>query len=120
MSIIYLIYVDRWAYVQVLYVLLVNSIHCIHLSSPYSLYICFFYSIHIRWNVPGAPKEKYGDTYKALEKFFYENHHRVGNILTYYLVPTHIGAVAFHYLFRGHNILKRMNPFAKQALKSTK
>ena len=44
---------------------------------------------------------------KAIEKFFYENHHRVGTWLEY-LVPLHIGAVGYHHLFRGHNLLARM------------
>lgn len=64
------------------------------------------------WNVPGTTKEKAERPFnKRWEKFFYENHHRVGHFLTYYLLPAHIGAVAFHYMFRGHNLLLRMNPF---------
>jgi cytochrome b561 len=40
----------------------------------------------------------------------------VGNFLTYYLFPAHVGAVAFHYMFRGHNLLRRMNPLGKQVI----
>jgi superoxide oxidase len=65
------------------------------------------------WKVPGAPPEKAeSPTYKAIEKFFYENHHRVGQMMEY-LLPIHVGAVIFHHLYRGHNMLRRMNPFAK-------
>ena len=67
-----------------------------------------------KWNVPGAPKEKYSDNYKALEKFFYENHHNVGHYLTYYIFPLHIAAVLFQTFVRKNNVLGRMNPFAKK------
>jgi len=68
------------------------------------------------WNVPGAPKEKAeSPPYKAVEKFFYENHHRVGQVLEY-LLPLHIGAVFFHHLVRSHKLIQRMNPFAKAAV----
>ena len=68
-----------------------------------------------KWYVPGAPKEKYGDTYKALEKFFYENHHNVGHYLTYYIFPIHIAAVLFNTFVRKNGILGRMNPFPKRS-----
>jgi cytochrome b561 len=61
-------------------------------------------------DVPGAPKEKAeSPPYKAVEKFMYENHHRVGQVLTYVL-PIHIGAAGYHVL-KGHKIFHRMNPF---------
>ena len=62
------------------------------------------------WNVPGAPKDKAeSPSYKAVEKFAYDNHHRVGQVLTYVL-PLHVGAAGYHVL-RGHKIFRRMNPF---------
>ena len=65
--------------------------------------------------VPGAPKDKAESApYKAVEKFMYDNHHRVGKFLTY-LLPLHIGAVGFHML-KGHKILARMNPLSKNPL----
>jgi cytochrome b561 len=70
-----------------------------------------------KWNVPGASKEAAASDFnKKWEKFFYENHHRVGNILTWYLFPLHIGAIGFTYFFRGHNIINRMLPWASKAI----
>ena len=70
------------------------------------------------WNVPGLPKEQYDERAKAIEDFFYTNHHRVGQVLEY-LVPLHIGAVGYHHLLRGHNLLGRMNPFAAKVVSET-
>ena len=70
-----------------------------------------------KWKVPGAPKEKVETpSYKAAEKFFYENHHLVGQVLEY-LIPIHIAAVGFHHMFRAHNMIRRMNPFVKSVSK---
>jgi cytochrome b561 len=67
-----------------------------------------------KWNVPGASKEAaQSDFNKKWEKFFYENHHRVGNFLTWYLFPIHIGALGFTYFVRGHSLFKRMLPWRK-------
>jgi cytochrome b561 len=75
------------------------------------------------WGVPfffinpapltAAPKEEIErnkELYAKWEKFFYENHHRVGNLL-YYIVPLHIGGVFFNTFFRGANMFKRMSIF---------
>ncbi len=75
------------------------------------------------WGVPffvvnpapftAAPKEEIEankEEYAKWEKFFYENHHRVGNLL-YYIVPLHVGGVLFNTVFRGTNMFKRMSVF---------
>lgn len=74
------------------------------------------------WGVPffvvnpapgtAASKEEiaaHKDEYARWEKFFYENHHRVGNLL-YYLVPLHVGGAVFNAAFRG-GIFHRMTIF---------
>jgi cytochrome b561 len=75
------------------------------------------------WGVPfffvnpapftAAPKEEIElnkESYAKWEKFFYENHHRVGNLL-YYLIPLHIGGTLFNTFFRGTNMFRRMSIF---------
>eukprot|EP01091_Cochliopodium_minus_P002999 TRINITY_DN12836_c0_g1_i1.p1 TRINITY_DN12836_c0_g1~~TRINITY_DN12836_c0_g1_i1.p1 ORF type:complete len:238 (-),score=51.45 TRINITY_DN12836_c0_g1_i1:9-722(-) len=65
-----------------------------------------------KWNVPGADQKYANDpTYESIWKWFYEKHHQVGSILNYVL-PIHVGATAYHVL-KGHQIFRRMNPFAK-------
>jgi cytochrome b561 len=75
------------------------------------------------WGVPfffvnpapftAAPKEEIElnkESYGKWEKFFYENHHRVGNLL-YYIIPLHIGGTLFNTFFRGTNMFRRMSIF---------
>lgn len=74
----------------------------------------FFY-----WDVPGLPKEKYTPRMKAIEDFFYVNHHRVGQWMEF-LVPVHIGAVVFNKLIRGQDIIRRMIPWGSKAIQAPK
>jgi len=48
----------------------------------------------------------------AWAKWAYQNHKLAGQALEY-IVPMHIGAVGFHHIFKGQNILTRVNPFAR-------
>eukprot|EP01091_Cochliopodium_minus_P013191 TRINITY_DN4188_c0_g1_i3.p1 TRINITY_DN4188_c0_g1~~TRINITY_DN4188_c0_g1_i3.p1 ORF type:complete len:146 (+),score=40.63 TRINITY_DN4188_c0_g1_i3:567-1004(+) len=64
-----------------------------------------------KWHIPGLPKEKAAKYEKVSSKLFWA-HHYVGIGLEY-LIPLHVGAVGYHYLFRGQNLLARMNPFTK-------
>ena len=48
----------------------------------------------------------------AWAKWAYQNHKLAGQALEY-LVPVHIGAVGFHHIAKGQNILTRVNPFTK-------
>jgi cytochrome b561 len=57
--------------------------------------------------VPGAEKAD-GEIAKKAFKF----HSNFGHYAQY-LIPAHVGAVGFHYFFRGRNILPRMLPPAK-------
>jgi cytochrome b561 len=71
--------------------------------------IPFFY-----WKVPGTSKANAGkEYYKKLTGFCYRNHKRMGSILEY-LIPLHVGAVAFVHLVKGQNAIRRINPFIKK------
>merc|ERR1712146_417892 len=65
------------------------------------------------WEFKGASEEDAKSPFnKKWEKFFYENHHTIGYILTWYLFPLHIGAVGFHAM-RGINLLRRLHSKCK-------
>jgi len=67
------------------------------------------------FNVPGASKEAAESPFnKKWEKFFYENHHRVGWWLTYVFLPLHLGALVFTRTVHGKNLLVRMWPWGKR------
>lgn len=57
--------------------------------------------------IPGAEKAD-----GAIAKQAFETHKQMGQFLEY-LVPVHVGAVAFQFLFKGRNILPRMIGFWK-------
>ena len=63
--------------------------------------------------VEGVSKET-AEKYGAVTKFFFKQHKNVGQVLEY-LIPLHVSASIFHYLFRGQNLLKRISPFAKKS-----
>uniref|UniRef100_A0A7R9YFG3 Cytochrome b561 bacterial/Ni-hydrogenase domain-containing protein n=2 Tax=Pinguiococcus pyrenoidosus TaxID=172671 RepID=A0A7R9YFG3_9STRA len=61
------------------------------------------------YKIPGAgPEQKNG----SIAKNAYLSHKKLGQVFEYF-VPIHVGAVGYHHLIKGHNALRRINPFAR-------
>lgn len=65
-----------------------------------------------KWKfINGAPKElSQTPDYKKKAGLMYKSHKFTGQVLEY-LIPIHIGAVAFHHLYKNQKILSRMSLF---------
>eukprot|EP00636_Phaeomonas_parva_P019091 CAMPEP_0118854542 /NCGR_PEP_ID=MMETSP1163-20130328/2714_1 /TAXON_ID=124430 /ORGANISM="Phaeomonas parva, Strain CCMP2877" /LENGTH=138 /DNA_ID=CAMNT_0006787281 /DNA_START=1 /DNA_END=417 /DNA_ORIENTATION=+ len=60
------------------------------------------------WKLPGASKENKSG---QIAKQAYQWHKKLGYYFELF-VPVHIGAVGYHRLIKGHNAIRRINPFA--------
>lgn len=62
------------------------------------------------YKIPGIPKKDRNSNTKNIAKNSFKIHKQAGQLFEY-LVPVHVAATGYH-VFKGHAILRRINPFS--------